>query len=172
MFIILPISLVHIWLESISRVTALILVVPMTAAYCAYSIYCHGKYGKTIGKHVMQIRITRLSGERIGWRESWLRSSVDIIFAVLSVIASLIALVAITDAQYYDVTWIQRSRNLESLQPSWSAWVMTATSIWMWSEIIVMLCNERRRALHDYIAGTVVISDKRPKGTLPSEVQR
>jgi uncharacterized RDD family membrane protein YckC len=28
----------------------------------------------------------------------------------------------------------------------------------MSSEVIVMLCNKRRRALHDFIAGTVVIA--------------
>ncbi|WP_255590049.1 hypothetical protein [Marinicella meishanensis] len=29
--------------------------------------------------------------------------------------------------------------------------------VWYWSELLVMLTNERRRALHDFIAGTVVI---------------
>jgi uncharacterized RDD family membrane protein YckC len=29
--------------------------------------------------------------------------------------------------------------------------------VWIWIELIVMLTNRRRRALHDFIAGTVVI---------------
>ena len=29
--------------------------------------------------------------------------------------------------------------------------------LWTWSELIVMLTNRQRRALHDFIAGTVVI---------------
>lgn len=27
----------------------------------------------------------------------------------------------------------------------------------MWSELLVLLFNEKRRALHDFIAGTVVV---------------
>jgi len=30
-------------------------------------------------------------------------------------------------------------------------------TIWIWSELITMMFNERRRAIHDYMAGTVVI---------------
>ena len=33
--------------------------------------------------------------------------------------------------------------------------------LWTWSELIVMLFNQRRRALHDFIAGTVVIADQK-----------
>ena len=46
--------------------------------------------------------------------------------------------------------------------------------IWIWSELIVMLTNRRRRALHDFIAGTVVIRRrvepfKVPEQFLPSD---
>jgi uncharacterized RDD family membrane protein YckC len=33
--------------------------------------------------------------------------------------------------------------------------------IWVWSEVVVMLFNKRRRALHDFIAGTIVTSELR-----------
>jgi uncharacterized RDD family membrane protein YckC len=36
-----------------------------------------------------------------------------------------------------------------------------ASFIYDWSEIIVLLTNKKRRAIHDYIAGTVVIHDPR-----------
>ena len=29
--------------------------------------------------------------------------------------------------------------------------------IWIWSEFVVLLFNRRKRAIHDFIAGTVVI---------------
>jgi len=32
--------------------------------------------------------------------------------------------------------------------------------VWYWSEIIVILFNKRNRALHDFLAGTVVIHKK------------
>ena len=160
-FVFLPVIFIQAWLESISKVTAIILVVPMTAAYCAYTIYCHGRFGKTVGKHAMGIRVVRTTGERIGWREAWLRSSVDLAFAALGVIPSFVALAAISDAEYYGVTWMRRASNLQAYQPAWHAWTFAAGQIWAWSEVIVMLFNTRRRAVHDFIAGTVVTSEQR-----------
>ena len=160
-FVLLPFGLLQRWIESQSKLAAFILVVPMTAAYCAYSIYCHGRYGQTVGKHVMHIRVMRTTGERIGWREAWLRSSVDVAFAAIGVISSFIALAAITDAGYYGVSWTQRTLNLQALEPSWLGWTTIASQIWIWSEVIVMLFNKRRRALHDFIAGTVVVAEKK-----------
>src|SRR5438477_5361541 len=104
-FVILPLMVLQVWVQSISRAAAIVLVVPMTAAYCAYTIYGHGRFGQTVGKHVMGIRVMRTNGERIGWREAWLRSSVDVAFAALGVISLFIALAAIADAQYYGVGW-------------------------------------------------------------------
>jgi len=160
-FVLLPLVFFQVWLESLSKTAAIILVIPMTAAYCAYSIYCHGRGGQTVGKHAMGIRVVRTTGERIGWREAWLRSSVDVAFAAVGVISSLVALAAITDAEYYGVRWTQRATNLQAHQPTWLAWTFAASQIWVWSEVIVMLFNKRRRALHDFIAGTVVTAEQR-----------
>jgi uncharacterized RDD family membrane protein YckC len=159
-FVLLPLIFTQLWLESLSRAAAFFLVIPMTAAYCTYTIYCHGRFGKTVGKHALGIRVVKTTSEPIGWREAWLRSSVDLAFAVVAVISSFAALVAITDAEYYGVDWLQRAGNLQSHHPQWLAWTYTANQIWIWSEVLVVLFNEKRRALHDYIAGTVVIVDR------------
>jgi uncharacterized RDD family membrane protein YckC len=160
-FVLLPLVFIQVWLESVSKTAAIILVVPMTAAYCVYSIYCHGRFGQTVGKHAMGIRVVRTTGERIGWREAWLRSSVDVAFAAIDVIASFVALAAITDAEYYGVGLAHREGNLQEHQPTWLAWTLAAGQMWVWSEVIVMLFNTRRRALHDFIAGTVVTAEQK-----------
>ena len=160
-FVLLPLIAVAVWLQSISRITAIVLVVPMTAMYCAYTIYCHGRFGQTVGKHAMGIRVVSTTGERIGWREAWLRSSVDVVFSALAVISSFIALTAIPDAEYHAVGWMRRAQNLQALEPAWLAWTSVANQIWIWSEVVVMLFNKRRRALHDFIAGTVVTAEQK-----------
>ena len=149
---------VHVWLESESKITALVLVIPMAIVYDSYSIYCHGRFGQTVGKRVMGIRVVLTTGEAIGWRTAWLRSSVDVMFSVLGVIASFMALTAISDTEFYGVGWMQQSQNLSALEPAWLGWTEEATQIWVWSEVVVMLFNKRRQALHDFIAGTVVIT--------------
>jgi uncharacterized RDD family membrane protein YckC len=161
LFVLLPLIFLQTWLESLSKAAAIILVIPMSAAYCAYTVYCHGQFGQTVGKHVMGIRLVRTTGERIGWREAWLRSSVDVAFAILGVISLFVALAAISDAAYYGVGWIRRAKNLDDLKPTWLNWTSVAGQIWIWSEVIVMLFNKRRRALHDFIAGTVVLNEQK-----------
>ena len=160
-FVLLPLMVAEGWLGSVSKGAALALVIPMAIAYVAYTIYYHGRFGQTIGKRMMGIRVVRTTGERIGWREAWLRSSIDVLFATLGGVGSLVALAAIGDADYYGVGWMQRAQNLAAHEPAWLAWTGTATQIWVWSELVVMLFNKRRRALHDFIAGTVVTSDQR-----------
>jgi len=39
----------------------------------------------------------------------------------------------------------------------WNQAINMLIPIWIGSELLVMLTNKKRRALHDFIAGTVVI---------------
>jgi uncharacterized RDD family membrane protein YckC len=110
---------------------------------------------------VMGIRVVRLGGERIGWREAWLRESVEVFFSLLAVIGSFVALATIADADYYGVGQMQRVQNLAAHQPAWLGWTTWATQVWIWSEVVIMLFNRRRRALHDFIAGTIVTAEQR-----------
>ena len=158
-FILLPLFLLQGWLESFSKSIAWTLVIPMTLAFVAYTVYCHGRFGQTIGKRIMRIRVMRTDGTPIDWRTAWLRSSSDVVFAVLRVIASFVALSAIADSDYY-VSGMQRIQNRLAHEPAWLAWTETAAQIWVWSELITMLFNRQRRALHDLIAGTVVAQQK------------
>lgn len=86
------------------------------------------------------------------------------VFTALSVIVKLIAVGSIADADYYDVDWMKRVDNLKTHEPIWATGVETASLIWFWSEFIVMLLNKRRRALHDFIAGTIVIAEPSQPG--------
>ena len=160
-FILLPLAVVYILLGSISRVAALVLVIAVPAACATYTIYYNGRFGQTIGKRTVGIRIVRTTGEAIGWREALLRSSVDVLFSAVGMAASFVTLAAITDTEFYRVGWVQESVNLQTQQSSWLRWTDVAGQIWFWSELVVMLFNSRRRALHDFIAGTVVISEER-----------
>jgi len=148
------------WLEAKSKSLAYVLYFISFALFSAYNIYCHGRYGKTLGKYSMGIGLVQVDGERISWRQAWLRSSVDIGFGILSVVVECIALWNITDTQFYNSTWLERAEYMAEQTPAWSNWIMISAQIWIWSEVVVMLFNEKRRALHDFIAGTVVVSNE------------
>ncbi|HEV8245428.1 MAG TPA: RDD family protein, partial [Polyangiaceae bacterium] len=116
----------------------------------------HALFGQTLGKMAAGIRVVRVSGERIGWREASFRSSVDIGFGVLGAIVTGQALLHFPAAEW-SASSLENSKRLLELQPPWARLEPYVSSLWYWSELFVLLTNRRRRALHDFIAGTVVV---------------
>ena len=87
-----------------------------------------------------------------------MRSSVDVVLGLVTAAGVLTALASIPDDQYV-ADWLQRQTNLAMHEPRWYPVANYALMAWYWSEVVVMLFNARRRAVHDFIAGTVVIDD-------------
>ena len=54
---------------------------------------------------------------------------------------------------------MERAKRQADLAPSWFKPVQIFQQIWIWSEFIVLLTNRKRRAIHDFIAGTVVVRE-------------
>lgn len=164
----LPFSFTIAYLGGESKTLAFWLVIPSGFAFMLYTVYCHARYGQTLGKRAMGISVVLLSGEPMDWRAAWLRSSVDGVFCLVSVYGSFVAVSTMSDSDYYGATTMVRLERLSAHQPVWTAWAEPLAVIWFWSEVVVMLCNAQRRALHDYLAGTMVITQLR---SVPSEAQ-
>ena len=122
----------------------------------SYTIYCHGKWGRTIGKLATGIKIVSLEFEPIGWRRAFKRSSVDILFGISACYGFCIATMCFSDAGL-GTDGMMRFNGLEAWYPPWQKYSNWASQLWVFSEFVVMMTNDRRRALHDFIAGTVVI---------------
>lgn len=159
-FVLIPFAFLFLWLEGLNRTLAFILVVPSTVLLNFYSIYFNARFGGTLGKLALGIRITKPNGEKIGWKEAWLRSSVDLIFAFVILGLTLWALVLVDPREYTSARLMQRQQLLAACFPWWFPAVSIGQQVWLWSEVVVLLLNRRRRALHDFIAGTVVIQKK------------
>jgi uncharacterized RDD family membrane protein YckC len=69
---------------------------------------------------------------------------------------------------YFSLGYVARAKEMVQLAPAWYPAVSVLLQIWVWGEFLTMLFNERRRAVHDYLAGTVVIHD--PVVELPTLV--
>ena len=74
-------------------------------------------------------------------------------------IGLIYAYLAITDSEYLSWGFLERPKRLEALTPAWYRPAYIVLQIWIWGEFVVMMTNRKRRALHDFIAGTVVIVD-------------
>jgi uncharacterized RDD family membrane protein YckC len=157
-FILLPLSLLFNWIEGLDKNLAIAITIPSTAIFFLYHIYFNVRFGGTLGKLAVGIRITKPDGTKIGWAEALKRSSVDMAFAAVSIPIQIWALTQVDGGQYAAATFMERAVIVQKYYPSWFTFVCTILQqIWIWSEIIVLLLNKRKRALHDFIAGTVVI---------------
>ena len=156
-FVILPLAFSFIWLEGFDRTLAIVITIPSTVLFGMYNVYFNARFGGTLGKLALGIRVARPNGESIGWIEAWKRSAVDLGFAVVMLIIEVWALSQINAAEYAAAAFVERMGLLKEHYPPWRRVITVGHQVWIWGELIVLLSNARRRALHDFIAGTVVI---------------
>lgn len=109
--------------------------------YYLYSIFFHGTFGATIGKMATKVKVVDAATEGpITFKQAIIR---DLIPFGLSII--LIVYIFATGEDVSEGT------------SSYLSHITLIIGLWFLIEIVTMLTNKKRRALHDYIAGTVVI---------------
>jgi uncharacterized RDD family membrane protein YckC len=114
------------------------------SAYWVYTVLMHGYYGQTVGKMITKVKVVDISESPISLRQAFLRDSVYAGFSTIELILFLIQ-------KFF-------SGNVESsIMGSLTTLIWFANSGWFLAEFVTMLTNEKRRALHDFIAGTVVV---------------
>ncbi len=125
-----------------------------------YSVVFHYFFGATIGKLITRIKVTKPDGTKIVFRQALLRSSVDIVLFSIMAVAEILAIFEAGTEKYFYATYLGRDALIQPYLPIWLGTVKLSSQIWHWSELVVMLTNKRMRALHDFLAGTVVIYKK------------
>lgn len=110
-----------------------------------YSVILHGLYGQTIGKRLMKVRVLDLSGSKLSVRQAIIRDSVPIASMLWGVLVDL-----------PDVANGVNPANNADVSPSQWAWMATANG-WVILELATMLLSSKRRAIHDYMAHSVVV---------------
>ena len=151
-----PVTIFTCWLLSHSKSASIALTFPLAIVGPAYEVILLARNGQTVGKMVTRIAVFRASRASIGWGEVALRCSVQVSLALLSTISMFCAMRRLPDANWTG-GWMVIYPRLQQMEPSWSRWALYAMNIWTWSELITLLFNRKRRALHDFIAGTVVV---------------
>lgn len=157
--VLLPLSALTFWANERYRLFSLYYLVPGTFVGLFYSVYLVRRFGGTPGKLMMRLRIRKVSGEPVGYREALLRYAPEFLFGLLISLALIPPLLQMTDAEYAALSFLDRSQRLVDLAPPWFNPLQILSQVWIWSEFIVMLTNRKRRALHDFIAGTVVVRE-------------
>jgi uncharacterized RDD family membrane protein YckC len=110
----------------------------------AYSIVMHWRFGATLGKMAIGIRVLDLGETPLSLRQALVREAINI---ALGAYSNVTYLALIASGQPLPVP-------TGALDPN--AWVSLAV---FGLEIATALFNRKRRSLHDLIAGTVVVRE-------------
>jgi uncharacterized RDD family membrane protein YckC len=157
--IMIPVLIVTIFLDSFDKHLNLLTLFAHFLFNFWYSVYLPYKYGGTPGKLIVGIRIVKLDASAIGWREAVLRESVYLIISVIDAIIMTAAIFMADNEVYKNLGWVQQMEYLDSFAVG-SGIRTSLLQLWTWSEMIVLLTNKRKRAIHDFIAGTVIVKSK------------
>jgi len=134
------------------KVLVALLLIIESSAWLVYTVVMHGRYGQTVGKMVAKVRVVDFrTEERISWRQAWLREGLPAPPS-LWFLCYMVYLIITAPASS---TLLRRPAMLLAGK---SFWAITALPVlWYITELLTMLTNRKRRALHDFIAGTVVV---------------
>jgi uncharacterized RDD family membrane protein YckC len=114
-------------------------------ASIAYVVLMHARYGQTLGKMALGVKVLDVSESKLSARQAVLREIVPIVLTIIDIGRV--------------VCWAANGRPpVDSQNPGVGFWLSFAAGTgWFIAELVTMLTNEKRRALHDYIAGSVVV---------------
>ncbi|MES2238915.1 MAG: RDD family protein [Bacteroidota bacterium] len=158
--IMLPILFLILYLNGLGKNMYFYTLIPNFIFGLWYYIYLTKKYGGTPGKLIAGMKIIKLNGESISWKEAFLRHSVLLVLTLFSIIMMTSCLLSADKIVFNSLGWLKRSQYLMSLSPTFFLIYAWVTNIWIYSEFIVLLTNKRKRAIHDYIAGTVIVKTR------------
>ncbi|XLZ70250.1 RDD family protein [Massilia sp. SR12] len=154
----LPVVGLTYWGSSLSRYFYAWWVVPGLLIGLFYSGYLVQRFGGTPGKLLMKLRVEMADGSAVSTKAAFLRAGVLQLIGLATSLGLALSALAMDDATYLSMGFMQRSEALTSSGPGWQFALTIAMQVWIWGSLVVLLVNKRRRAPHDFIAGTVLVS--------------
>jgi len=117
------------------------------------------RFGATPGKFVIKARIIRNNGKYLNWGQAFLRMLIPGI--IISINSHLLEWHAITTCPSgtHVNSFMEMGRVLNKYGQPFTA-IETFLEIIIFIDILVILFNKKKRAIHDFIAGSYVITKK------------
>ena len=144
----LPLWPVDSWINTATKTSPILAAgwfIISTLLFDIYSVAMHARYGQTLGKMVTGVKVLDLTGGKLSFRQALLRDSVPIILSVLAIVDGLPSVLVGLDPYHNgQFTWLL-------LLQLWGSF------IWFAAELITMLFSSKRRAIHDFLAHSVVV---------------
>ncbi len=145
----LPVGYAHSWI--FANVTSVVVRSAWYAlfqwGFIAYSVLCHGLWGQTLGKRAVGVIVRDVTEGPLSMRQAVLRDAVPIALSPLQFWQALPDLLHGRDP-------LLPGGETHAALFSLLGWV---SALWFSAEVVTMLTNRKRRAVHDFIAGSVVL---------------
>lgn len=129
----------------------------MGVLYLSLCLWMMVRWGQTPGKMMVGIKVVRLDFSEVGWGTALLRDSLTVLVSGWDLLKSFLIVLGFISAGLLplgfkegDSFWVLFLRLFDE---KLNLFVL----IWLFSECLVLLTNPRRRALHDFLAGTLVV---------------
>jgi uncharacterized RDD family membrane protein YckC len=133
------------------RVAMALLLVAQSMAWLLYTVLMHARSGQTIGKRVTKVRVVdAVSEQQITYTQAWVREGIPMLLTL--------GVLGYEVCQILNGAILPPYQKGEDIKLNGHFGLLAALpAIWYFAEVLTMLTNSKRRALHDFIAGTVVI---------------
>jgi uncharacterized RDD family membrane protein YckC len=121
-------------------------------------VYLVKRFGGSPGKLLLRIKIVKIDGRAIGYQEAIIRYLVPFAISTASSGALVLAFFRMPEDDYSAYSdSANKAAFLLTYAPSWYPSLQMLILVWAGAELMALLCNDKRRTLHDFMAGTVVI---------------
>jgi len=114
------------------------------------------KMGATPGKLLLGLHITKEGGAPVTAKDAVLRYGVMWLITLASSVMMVMGAFSLTEEAYHAMEWSARLNAMLAQVPGSKA-LNQLWLIWLVACAISLLASKQRRALHDFIAGTVVV---------------
>ncbi|MEP6902967.1 MAG: RDD family protein [Actinomycetota bacterium] len=143
-FIMLPIAILDDWFRQAEFSPLFFYIwIPLSALVLpVYMIMMHGLYGQTLGKMAMNIKVLNVTEEPLKFNQAIWREIPQLIFNIGAIILGIVFLAQDPEAE-----------NVKMSYGIFGAFAM----VWGLADIMTFFFSDKKRALHDFIAGTVVV---------------
>lgn len=155
--VLLPILAILFWATSYSRTAALIVYFPLTLLMTAYRVYFTGRWGQTLGKKAMGIKVVQVNGQEVGFTRAIYRDSVNIAISLVSGTLLFVALLSLPSVEFDALKLGDKYLRIMAATPPWGHKFNSISNWWSLPNALILLFNAKRRAVHDFVAGTVVV---------------
>jgi uncharacterized RDD family membrane protein YckC len=146
-----------VWAAGRSRELSILVPTTLFVSTTAIYLFLVVRYGGEPGKLVMGLRIALVDGSAVTWRAAVLRVAVGILLSALDEILAAHATMQIPHSEFIALSFLERTHRIGEITGDMGRYLQYAGSVWGSAELLTLLFNKRRRSLHDFIAGTVVV---------------